>query len=269
MQQDQTTARVRPLRGQILFSLFKCIVLISFPLFPVSVFAAIAHDTPSQTALHISAGGTQTVSLTVAASAETLLCGTYEGDTGTDNMNMTYNGASMTLATTSVYQSSGDRSDIFYKINPSSGANNLIVNGSNGMRGACQAYSGTNQSTAIDVMQMSSNANAASVTLTKTTTVANDWAFGVGFSNTGGLTAGTNATLVTVINGAQSSDFDNSGSPTAFATAGSNSIGLTGSGGSFFNANVVFFQPAAAAPASSPIKVPDFLGSLCWNGWCW
>lgn len=148
-----------------------------------------------------SAGTTSlSFSHTVGSGENRLLVANFVGDLigGNDDItSVTYNSVAMTLAVKSSAAGSDRYTYMYYLLNPSTGANNIVINCTNSHRIDASAadYAGV---LALDTTTTNITANTTDTSLTTslTTTVDNCWVILVeGGYNVGSLpSAGTNAT---------------------------------------------------------------------------
>ena len=156
----------------------------------------------------------------------------------------TYNSVPLTLV--DKVQGTGDRwVYLFYLINPSTGANNVVVSasGSTALRTTSVSYTGAKQSGQPDAFSTKTETLSVSVTGTVTTVENNCWTVMVARNPTAGCVAGAGATIRGT--SAFSNVFDSNG---AITPAGSTSLQVTNGGSAtIWEAVIASFAPAVTA----------------------
>lgn len=114
---------------------------------------AINHDA-STSGTHTSAGTTQTISHTTGALTNGLIKVAVSWDTGTGNVisGVTYNGAALTGLTVSDFALAQKATQIWYRVAPSSGTNNVVITSSGtitAQNAIVSTYSGVDQGSPV------------------------------------------------------------------------------------------------------------------------
>lgn len=156
---------------------------------------AIAFDNITNTAFKNGTANTQTTH-SVAGSDRLGIVAIYSG---TNNVTgVTWDGVSCTgidsLLMTGA--AAGQYIHLYYIIAPSTGATTVQVNSSSGLGGyfSIASYTGVKQTTPLDTNNKGGSSSTASLTVSVTTTIDNDWL--IGFAYTGNtMSAGTGTTL--------------------------------------------------------------------------
>ncbi len=198
--------------------------------------------------------GSATQSHTIGAgSNQALFAGTGYRDTNNYTASATYAGSAMTTDK-SDYDGGIDRTYVFHKVAPASGAQNFVVTFSGTITYDYQlgivSYTGVVQSSEIDVTgSYQSNPGVTTATVTLVTTVANDWIFNciewVGTSNFVVKYGETSRWNINIYG---------AGADKATTTAGSYNTGWDWTNGQSGVLVAVAFKPAitgSASPSSS------------------
>lgn len=198
---------------------------------PFSAFAAVAFDTATDGTFVNGNGFTSlTWSATVTGANPIIIVDVTKGcASGGVPSGVTYNGVALTLVTSVGWGGVGPTiTYMYYLINPSTGANNVVISFSSTVNcyvaGMSASYTGVSQVSFPD----SSNSNSGigtSISVSTTVVAANSWLVSVIGSNNGTITSGTNCT-VRIQNGAPGDGMADSngtvstGSQTATCTQG-------------------------------------------------
>jgi len=161
---------------------------------------AIAYDSSSSG--YTASGSSLTFSHTCSGSNRILFVGVGPYSAGSTITGVTYNGVSMTLiATSGASAVGGQHALMYYLINPTSGANNVVVSASSSIKIAAvsASYTGALQTGQPDSSATNNDPGPGNVTtLTGSTTVASSacWTVMCGFNdNEQALSAGSGSTL--------------------------------------------------------------------------
>lgn len=159
---------------------------------------------------------------------------------------VTYNGVSMTPAGTATNNSS-EKAYLFYLLNPTSGANNVVVSvsASVGIRSCSVSYTGAQQSGQPDATSMGSIAAGTTISGTLTTVANNDWIIGYSNSSTGG--SPTASTGVTSRANTDTSRIGDSNG--AITPAGAGTMTFTNGASADMNLVMMAISPSVAASA--------------------
>lgn len=156
---------------------------------------------------------------------------------------ITYNGVSMTAI-----GATGDV-NLWYLVNPSTGANNIVASGSSAYSRFCSAsYTGVDQVNPINASAGVSPGTVSTITGTLTTTVADCWLV-MGDRGAGTQTAGTNTTARCNPGGDGQELFVDSNAARA---AGSNSVQINGTSGTYY-AKVAAIAPTPISLLGNPL----------------
>jgi hypothetical protein len=221
-------------RSQLVLSILLCPAL----------FGQIAFNAAADLGNNSGSGTSYTHSYTVGAGTNRILFVCVIGDTAADDVTgVTYAGVSMTLINKRFEARLGY---LFYLVNPTSGANNVIISASTShyLLGGAADYSGAKQTGQPDAQTTGNTAGAGTTLTTTLTTVAdNSWTIICG-NDSGPWTMGTGSNQRTV-DGTFGiwSLADSNG---VVHPAGSHSMTLTGSSPSV-GSMMASFAPAVTA----------------------
>lgn len=196
-------------------------------------------------------GGTSnTWSHTCSGTNRILFVFVYLNSGGADLVTgVTYNGVALTLIDKQGNSDSGnDWTYLFYLINPSTGANNVVVSASTsvGIFGMSSSYTGANQSGQPDASAKQTAANGGTVTTTLTTIANNCWTvLGSGGAR---ITSASTGSTQRATDTAGSAIYDSNGPITP---PGSTSMSLTTAAGDRDGYIMASFSPVASATANS------------------
>ncbi len=175
----------------------KIITFLLLLLIPTVAFGAIAFDNAVDGGFTV-AGTSLTYSFTATTTANRILIVSTVGTTGANDLisGITYNSVALTKVAT-IMPSGGRWLGTWYLLNPSSGANNVVVTASSTDVIVSQAtsYAGVKQSANPDVSTTTSVGSGTSLTSTLTTLADNAWTVLVGSENDGQIAAGTGTTF--------------------------------------------------------------------------
>lgn len=211
--------------------------------------ANIAFDSSS-----ISAGSvtnSKTISHTIGAGSNTiLLVYTWNNQTSDITTGVTYNGASMTSIAGAFYSGLGGYIKVYYLLNPTAGANNIVASYSSSRynRVAGVSYSGVKQSAQPDAFTTKNNGTGTTESASVTTVADNAWVLAAVSMGDGGTPSAGSGTTMRVNDGAGDSNawFD---SGSAVSPAGSKTLNFVSSASNRW-AEVIL----SIAPFSSSIK---------------
>ena len=245
---------------------------------PFTAFAAIGFDNSSKS----NAGAVSTLTYSHTVNSNTngaLYC--FESAVDTNNRaipSVTYAGVTMTnlVSQTNTPATLGNRQMGMWRLLlPSTGANNVVFTwgGAIGqtVAVACTSFTGVNQSTPEDgsaVQDIDTTPPYSTFTLSKTTTVDNDWLVGFALnygSNSNAVSAGTNTTIRqqavgdTGNNALVTYDTNAAQTPT-----GSKSLNLSLSPSNDMSGFMYAIEPAASSPVVSWFNV---IQSFIWGDW--
>lgn len=190
-----------------------------------------------------------TYSHTVTGSNTLLIVGWYAFNTTATFSSVTYNGVAMSQLATRGADGTGGEIYLYGLLNPTTGANNIVISYSGTKQiFACSAsYTGVKQSGLPDSSTTNTN-SGTSVTTTTTTVADNTWLVAISRQNGGTTVAGTNTFLRKA--NSTSPDVVLVDSNSAQTPAGSHSLQTTfGSAKTFYHA-LASFAPAPPAPTS-------------------
>lgn len=182
---------------------------------------------------------------------------TYDGNTITG---VTYNASAMTeVGSAQAFASGTDRHRAWIKVGPSTGANNIVVSLSAGLR--CEIYAlsltGVKQSGQPDASS-STNGSSTSATNSVTTIADNSWVVcGTEGNGATGFSAGTNNTQVQYITDRGAIGY---GGPKTPAGSFTQATAISGSGQWTFKQ--ISWSPA---PASGPANMKSYDGNVTAN----
>lgn len=185
-------------------------------------------------------GATLTYAHTVSGSNRILLVGYTLDISGTTSITtITYNGVGMTKLNEISWNSGSSLLGLYYLINPSTGANNVVITRTGGatLEGFSASYTGANQLSFPDAQTSGSATNTTSLT----TVANNSWIVTI-VSGTGTLSGGTNLTLREAGPDNNRGVLDTNG---AITPAGSTTLSWTNAGG---NAATGFIVASIAPP---------------------
>lgn len=179
---------------------------------------------------------------------------------------VTYNGVSMTQATLSGLTSGNNRVYLFYLVNPTTGANNIVAtyaNSGNLKYGIAESYTGAKQTGQPDAVANNVTNSATSLSNSPTTVAANSWIAAIAYGGNAATFAGTGSFAATPV-------FWGTGGPTsglgwngmcfldtnaAIATPASTAVGLSMSGAN--NEMAIATMSIAPAVAATTTMPPD------------
>ena len=157
---------------------------------------------------------------------------------------ITYNGVAMTLGKGGTGGAGYGRPDLWYLINPATGANNVVITHStttNRLTGVSVSYTGAKQSGQPDASASNNVASVTTMTTTLTSIADNSWTVMMADTSAAGETAGAGTTLRQA--GSDASDiWDSNG---AITPAGSTSLIINFTSGNAGSA-MISIAPAAA-----------------------
>lgn len=222
-------------------------------------YGAIARDPNAATSA--TAGSTVNKTLTfaytvTAGSTNRLIVAIGFEWNGTQSItSVTYAGTTMTLGKAQPTNANGDTSYVYFLDNPTSGANNVVVNGvtNEQMHGTLNAfaqnYSGVKQNGVVDASYGTSGASGTTYTGTLTVVADNSWATMVNQNGGAIISASTNATAVSAEIGSPTArPFDNR--DYGAIAAGSFSLNATASSSVPWSLAMISFEPDTTAAAA-------------------
>lgn len=225
-------------------------LILLFLLTSSTAFGAIARDT--QLDCGQDAASPHTCTVTLGATATLIIADTFNQNAdGNNNITgCTYGGVTMTKMFTLSIQNGGlgAYNNIFYLLNPPTGANTLSCShggAGNGTWMAAQSFSGVGSFTASSSNSASS---VTSISASVTTTVDNSWLMGQCSGQTSGpLTAGSNTSVSINAGPGQYSLIDTNAAQTP---TGSKSMACTGSSQNMAILVAAFAPTVAASTAA-------------------
>lgn len=229
---------------------FLSVCLILFSAIPaIPAFAAIARD------VAVSGGSVTATSLTYShttSGSDRLLVVTYQSGTSADRITgITYGGVAMTKLGSSLQNTRF--TGYYYLLNPSLGANNVVLTGSTSdvIEAYSASYTGVNQTGNPEASTSNNNglvnvAGGASLTSSVTTLSDNAWLIMSAWSFQDGISAGANTTS---FNGTNSGFYDSNG---AKSPPGSFSLAVTAAGSTRVSEILAAFSPSVAPFVPTP-----------------
>ncbi len=193
-----------------------------------------------------------TVSHTTSGSDRALFC-SADVNTGATISTVTYAGTAMLKVSAGITDAAGPVTYMYYLLNPTSGANNVVVtpSGSTAITLDCFSYTGVDQ-TSLDATTTVAGATTGSYSQTITTVADNSWIIATSRAGSGlTLTAGANTHILRqphdALGGGGTWDTNSAQTP-----AGSKTMTVTSGSQLFGGAIVASFKPSGGAPASTP-----------------
>lgn len=213
---------------------------------------AIAFDAATHSAYQ--ANSPLTFSHTTSGSDRLIIVYVYDGSNRTTGV--TYGGVALTLVQDLVMTgaAAGQYIQLWYLLNPASGANNVVVSGTPdpiGVYASAVSYTGVAQSGQPDASNKQATSPATSLTTSVTTVADNCWLMGYAYHGAT-ISAGTGTTSRGSNAGGQLTAIDSNGAKTP---AGSHSLQTT-STSTFVGHVIASFAPATAGGTTKP----QFLG---------
>lgn len=197
------------------------------------------------------AGTSLTVSYTTSGSDRALLVSLWVWNGTISGLGVTYNGTAMTELINRAADSGNVY--IFGLVNPTSGANNIVVSNANSVQifMTCASYTGVHQThaNAFPDTETSGSANSTNQSLSITTSVDQSWTFMNTRTPSRSQTAGSGTTKRVINTTSQdaATSFDSGGG----VSTGSNALNYTVSPSqTCYNVMTAFAPAAAAGPAN-------------------
>jgi hypothetical protein len=180
---------------------------------------AIAHDTTTTNSSQTDGSHQVSYNVTVGTLTNSILvvgCSNYDGTLNNRTISgITFNGDALTkLRADEIEGAGGQRTELWYLVNPDSGTHALIITCADGSgayvdTGAI-SFSGVDQSTPFEDNQTNTDTGVASITLNQTVTTSNAWIIDVCECASGPQSPG----------GSQTRRWDQSGSTSSGSTYG-------------------------------------------------